>query len=215
MNLKESFRYQNYLSLMLEQTERRLYNHDNAFDIIEKHYKSKADKKEKDEDIVFDMEKEQYKVIDYIDFAQFIIDEKSHLSMEIRKAKESIPQDVDGNVMVNKSMKSLVSAIDSILLAIQKRQKASKTYAYGYRFNEEGNQIRYEYPMEKISTLDFDPSVLKIIRKKLLKQSDDNSTSIDEAMICDCVKYIPKDWFDVNTSFEEAMETFMQSKNKN
>ena len=81
----------------------------------------------------------------------------------------------------------------------------------GYRFNAEGNQIAYRCDVKRVTTINYDRKVIHAALGKLNRQADETSNRIDLCLVTSRVDYaVP---FDVNASFAEAFETYLESTN--
>lgn len=72
--------------------------------------------------------------------------------------------------------------------------------------------LLYYYDIEVISTEAFDRDSAKKLMRELLSKADKTSAEIDAAMINTTVSYTPP--FNVNDSFEDAMEAFVANKDQ-
>ena len=79
----------------------------------------------------------------------------------------------------------------------------------GYRFNAEGNQIAYRCDVKRVTTINYDRKVIHAALGKLNRQADETSNRIDLCLVTSKVDYtVP---FDVNASFAEAFETYLEN----
>ena len=78
----------------------------------------------------------------------------------------------------------------------------------GYRFNAEGNQISYRCDVKRVTTINYDRNVIRRELGKLNKASDETSAKLDLCLVTSTVDYEPP--FDVNDSFADAFERFME-----
>ena len=79
----------------------------------------------------------------------------------------------------------------------------------GYRFNAEGNQISYCCDVKRVTTINYDRKVIRSALTKLNQQADETSNRIDLCLVTSKVDYAPP--FDVNASFAEAFETYLEN----
>ena len=203
MNLKESFRYQNFLDGLMSQAEASLVNPAHAQQVIRRHNRQKFNPDAKDETEVVDAG-EFYKNDDVLRFMVRLVEERGLLSNAIGRAKASLPFDLDAAIDTNKYRQAIAVRVKHML-----RFAPSKRVERGidYKFNAEGNQIQYYYDMEIESKDNFDRDAAKSTMRTLLEESDKVSSEIDAAMINTAVEYDPP--FHVNDSFEDAMEIFL------
>lgn len=201
MNLKESYRYANYLDALFNRAMNYLLDDNFITVTIEKHLRSKVDKDASDENII---PLKQFK-IDYtpnalIEFVVDVVDEKSRLTDAIAAAKATTEINIDSSISINKLKQNFVKTLkfmDSFKTTEKQDQGAD------YRFNVNNEQVRYFYPIIKETTIDFDRNVVKKLIKKYLKDTDDVSSKLDEITINTVVDFTPK--YDVNESFEDAI----------
>ena len=73
----------------------------------------------------------------------------------------------------------------------------------GYKFNQEGNQVKYFYSIKQITSIDFDRKNIRNLIKKYAKETDDISTKLDLIEVTINVEYEPL--FDINDNFEECI----------
>ena len=202
MNLKESFRYQNFLDSKLNEARCSIGDYSHALKVTKKHLKKKANPDA--EDIVETVEVEDFVPNDtVISFMCWLIDERSKLTEAICKAKESLGFCLDAALETNKFRQASASAIKGML-----RFNSSKKVEQGrdYKFNVEGNQTPYYYEIETSIEENFDRIKSKDVMKDMITSADKTSADIDAAMINTKVDYTPM--FDVNDSFEDVIAEF-------
>ena len=205
MNLKESFRYQNFLENMLHQATGSLCVRDHAFTTVKMHHKNKANPDA--EDMEEQVETEPFSPNDeVIRFLEWIIAERLSLSEAISEAKYSIGFDLDAAIEANKFRQSVNQAIKRLLSF-----KESKKVDLGkdFKFNGEGNQMPYFYEIETVTKRAFDEANAKEVMRSIIMEADKVSAEIDAALINTQVNYEPK--FDVNDTFEDVMAEFSKA----
>lgn len=208
MNLKEAFRYQNFLDDKMSEAVIKLGNKDNVQRVTKWHLYSvanpdKADRMETSEQTY------PYSADVLFDFMKYIIEEKEKLGTAIGKAKASLHFDMDAAQSTNKFRQTLARAVTSMLsMKPQKRTEQGRDY----KFNQEGNQMMYIYDIEVTSEDDFDREYLRLETRRCLEIADEVSNQIDAAKINTQVDYTPK--FSVNTNLEEMIEVFIEEKRK-
>lgn len=203
MNLKESFRYQNFLDGLMRSAGYSIQNKDHCFEVIKHHFKSKANPEAADIDEIVEND-EFYPNDDVIAFMEWLVAEREKLTMAISKAKVSIDFDLDAAIETNKFRQSLNNSIKGML-----RNTPCKRMEQGrdYKFNVEGNQMAYLYDIEVESKDNFDRSNAKNVMRTMITKADEVSSSIDTAMINTEVDYSPR--FNVNETFEDVMAEFI------
>ena len=135
-----------------------------------------------------------------VDFAVKVLEEKEKLSLAIVTAKKTTKIDIDHSIAMNKKRQEFVSSLN-FMNGIKNRE--TKSRGTDYKFNQEGNQISYYYDIDEIITIDFDRNDIKGLIKKLTKQSDELSITLDGLLITTEVDYIPV--LDINDSLEDII----------
>lgn len=203
MNLKESFRYQNFLENMLAYAGNSLTDREHSLTITKNHFRKKANAEAEDMIETVDVG-EFFKNDDVLKFMTMLVEERSKLTNAIGKAKASIGFDLDAAIETNKFRQTVANRVKTML-----RFTASKRTERGtdYKFNVEGNQTQYYYDIEVEANEAFDRSVAKDTMRKLILEADKVSAEIDSAMINTMVEYDAP--FNVNDSFEDVMTDFL------
>lgn len=206
MNLKESFRYQNFLENMLAYAGNSLTDREHSLTITKNHLRKKANAEAEDMMETVDVG-EFFKNDDVLKFMTMLVEERSKLTNAIGKAKASIGFDLDAAIETNKFRQTVANRVKTML-----RFTASKRTERGtdYKFNVEGNQTQYYYDIEVKANEAFDRSVAKDTMRKLILEADKVSAEIDSAMINTMVKYDAP--FNVNDSFEDVMTDFLSKE---
>lgn len=203
MLLKESFRYQNFLTELIRTTTSYLCDCSVVMTTKEEHMRKKANPEAEDETIIVEKTVE-YTANDLISFIMYLLAEKEKLTIAISKAKKSVNFDVDAAV-ANNSTRQIVT--ETLSLLTKKKPSEFIKNCTGYKFNAEGNQVPYQYQAKVVSTIDFDRNKVKKLSKDLSVRADEVSTDIDKAMLEIEVDYEPE--FNVNDSYEDVIETFL------
>ena len=204
MNLKEAFRYQNYLHGLIRQTLAYLGDTRVTMKTTQEHLRKKANPNAENEKIDMSAERPiEYDANTLIDFLEYLLDTKESLTNAIAKAKVSSPYDIDGSVANNK-MRQQAAAVLSRMCGIRPTDRVR--YGTDYTFNAEGNQTQYNYEIKEVSVIDFDRAKVKAIAKRLVTESDVVSTLLDRMLVETEVEYDPR--FSVNDTYEDALETF-------
>lgn len=201
MILKEAFRYQNYLTSLFVQATGYLSREDFITTTIQKHNRTKVNPDAQDEDIVvpktFTVD---YKPNNLIDFVVKLIDEKQKLSNAIAEAKKSLDIDVDAAMSMNKTKQDFISVLRR--MASIKSSESDKE-GTSYKFNNDGDQVSYRYPVKEIKTIDYDRNVVKGLISKYKKETDEVSTERDRIDIITEVDYTPV--WEVDTPLEDIL----------
>ena len=206
MNLKESFRYQNFLENMLAYAGNSLTDREHSLTITKNHLRKKANAEAEDMMETVDVGA-FFKNDDVLKFMTMLVEERSKLTNAIGKAKASIGFDLDAAIETNKFRQTVANRVKTML-----RFTASKRTERGtdYKFNVEGNQTQYYYDIEVKANEAFDRSVAKDTMRKLILEADKVSAEIDSAMINTMVEYDAP--FNVNDSFEDVMTDFLSKE---
>ena len=202
MTLKEAFTYQNFLNEIIVKGETYLGNSGFVTSTKELHKRKAANPEVDDEEIIakkpFDVD---FDVTDVIDLVVVAIKEKESLSKAISTAKKSLDFDIDAAVSLNGKKQGFIN-----ILKMMNCQKSSESTVQGsgYRINSiDGNQTRYFYDIDKVTTIDFDRNDVKGLIKKYAKDCDDTSAKIELTMITANVDFNPR--WDMNDTFEDII----------
>lgn len=204
MNLKEAFRYQNFLDGLMQSASVSVGRRDHCLKTVKKHHcnASNPDASDFEEEVIVD---------DYIpndiviNFMLFLIDEKDVLTTAISNAKAKIGFNIDAAVEQNKFRQNAYKAIRGMLRYTPSKRIES---GYGHKFNVEGNQVQYCYDVEVEMEDTYDRVAAKSTMRRVIAAADEISSKIDEAKVNTVVDYNPP--FDVNESFEDVMESFIK-----
>ena len=205
MNLKESFRYQNFLESMLNSAGMSLVLKDHCLKVTKTHLRNKVNPDV--QDVVETVEVDAFFENDVvIAFIKWLVGEREKLTKAIGAAKASIGFDIDAAIETNKFRQTASNSIKTML-----RYMPSKRTEQGrdYKFNVEGNQMPYIYDIEVVSEEAYDKNGAKAAMRALITEADKVSADIDAALINTRVEYEPV--FDVNETFEDVMTEFLTS----
>lgn len=201
MILKEAFRYQNYLTSLFVQATGYLSREDFITTTTQKHNRTMVNPDAQNEDIVvpkvFNI---SYKPNDLIDFVVKLIDEKQKLSNAITEAKKSLDMDIDAAMSMNKFKQDFISVLRR-MAAIKPTE--SEKEGTSYKFNNDGDQVSYRYPVKEVKTIDYDRNVVKGLVSKYKKETDEISTERDRIDIMTDVDYTPV--WEVDTPLEDIL----------
>ena len=200
MILKDAFRYQNTLGLLLDKAGTWLLSEENVTEIKEKHLRSKANPKDTDEEIVCEKPTE-FNAKKMIRLYAALIEEKEKLSEAISKAKKDSKVDLDAAVSMNKVRQRAAEIMKALSV---KKAREETTTGRGHLINQEGNQTPYIYDVKRVLTIDYDRNEVKRLSKELSKKSDDLSAKVDLMLLQQQVKFSPK--FELDSSLEDAYD---------
>ena len=201
MNLKESYRYANYLDSLLRRAYTYLGNTGFVTTTVEEHLRSKSNPDVDDETIEvqkpYDVEFTPNQVIDFV---VKVLDEKEKLSDAIAKAKSTTEIDIDNAVAMNKKKQQFVGVLNEIA---DIKPSETKTTGKAYKFDINGEQKPYIYDVNRKTSINFDRNDVRKLVKKYLKETDEISSKLDLIEITTQVDIEPR--FDVNDKFEELV----------
>lgn len=208
MILKEAFRYQNFLTTLLNNAQMYLRDTTNITERKQTHLRSAANPDAADEvtiaqkNTVFDNDEITPTVI--IRFYMDILNEKENLTNAISAAKKALPVDMDAVVAMNKVRQNMISTYKTMAnLKGGERQ----TIGSDMKFNAEGNQVSYRYTVNEVTKIDYDRNLVKSLVKKLTEQADKVSAEIDMLNITTEIAHAPK--YDIDDSFEDCIVKYM------
>ena len=203
MNLKESFRYQNFLDMMMRAASASIQQRDHCLKVTKTHLRSKANPDASD--VTETVEGEVFFANDdVVAFMAWLVKEREKLTTAIGAAKASIGFDIDAAIETNKFRQTVNGSIKNML-----RYTPTKRVEQGrdYKFNVEGNQTPYIYEIEVVSEEAYDKTGAKTLMREMISKADEVSAAIDAAMINTKVAYEPV--FDVNETFDDVMTDFL------
>ncbi len=201
MNLKEAFRYQNFLDELLGTAYSYLNNKNFVVSTVETHLKSQVNPDAKDE--VIEVQKPydvEFTPNELIDFVVKVVNEKEKISNIISDAKMRTEIDIDVAIALNKKKQGFARVLQS-LSNIKSGEKVKN--ASDYKFNTDGNQVSYYYKINEVTKIDFNRNDVRGLYKKLLKETDEVSTKLDSILINTELDFNPS--WDINDSFEECV----------
>lgn len=202
MNLKESYRYSNFLENLLDSAKNYLGRDDFVTTTKEDHLRSKANKDAEDElgVVVAKQIDVDFTPNQVINFIVKVVNEKEKLFTAIADAKATTEINIDNAISLNKRKQSIISTFQ--ILANRKPKEIQIT-GRDYKFDINGEQKPYNYNINKIISIDYDRNTVKNLIKKYRKECDEISSKLDEIEITTQVNFTPL--FDVNDSFEDLV----------
>lgn len=209
MNLKEAFRYQNRLQALLDEAQGILDQDANVTRVENTYLRRKVMAEAQDETVLVAPETEYYEQItDVARFLLYLLEEKGKLFAAIRKAKDSLDLDMDSEVSLNVARQSIARTFKR-MNDLRNSEQILSNGGTGYRFNAEGNQVTYRCDVKRVTTINYDRKVIRAALSTLNRKADETSTRLDLCLVTSTVDYAPP--FDVNASFAEAFETFLNA----
>ena len=209
MNLKEAFRFQNKLQSMMADAQSILGNNGNITKVQNTYLRHKVMAEAEDETIL-DLPQTEYaqQITDIARFMLYLLEEKSRLFAAIRKAKDALDMDMDSEVSLNAARQSVARTFKR-MNDLRSSEQLLSGGGTGYRFNAEGNQISYCCDVKRVTTINYDRKVIHAALSKLNRQADETSNRLDLCLVTSKVDYtVP---FDVNASFAEAFEIYLEN----
>ena len=207
MNLKEAFRYQNKLQAFLEEAQNTLDRDSNVTRVENTYLRHKVNAEAEDETVLSIPDTEYYeRITDLTRFMLYLLDEKAALSAAIRKAKDALDIDMDGEVSLNAARQRAARTLQH-MNSLRSSEQILSNGGVGYRFNAEGNQVSYRCDVKRVTTINFDRNVIRRELAKLNQRADETSAKLDLCLVTSKVVYEPP--FDVNDGFGEAFEAFL------
>ena len=209
MNLKEAFRYQNKLQSLMDEAQMILDSDANVTKVENTYLRHKVMAEAADETIRVVSDSDYYEQITQIaQFLMYLLREKSLLFAAVRKAKNALEVDMDSEVSLNAQRQSVARTFKH-MNDLRSSERIISNGGSGYRFNADGNQVAYKCDVKRVTTINFDRNVIRKNLEKLNKAADEMSTRLDLCLVTSVVDYEPP--FDVNASFSEALDTFLES----
>ena len=208
MNIKEAFRYQNYLQKMFDRANGYITSRGNVMRKTQKHLRQKTNPDARDEEIDVtpdrDLDCSPDMVIKYI---LAIIDEMYMVDAAIAEAKAYSTFRIDAEVSKNKRTRQIVSTLRYL-----RSFKAMETVSAGtgYKFNAEGNQVAYNYDVQESLIPEFDHVAIRKLHQTLSQDADSLSDGIDRFVIDTVVPVVPA--FDISEEFQDSVESFIARK---
>ena len=149
------------------------------------------------------------RINDVVGFLLWLLSEHEKLTRAIRRTKNALKLDMDGEISLNKQRQEIASTLRE-MTGIRSSERTVVGGGRGYRFNAEGNQVAYTCDLKKVTTINFDRKLVRNATAELERRADAVSTEIDQCAINSNVDYITP--FGVNDGFDEAFEAYMAQK---
>lgn len=202
MNLKTAYRYQNYLAELMNTAKRCLSTVKTT--VTEEHQKTARYSEAQNETIVrVDERYPNVKGDAVIRLMYDVFNEQNKVTQAVSEIKRKADFDIDAEINNNKKRREF-SSILSVLTGI----KSSEVMTTGsdVKFNAEGNQVSYTYPVKRVTTINFDRDKVIGLSKKLNEEADLVSDKADEFMLTEIVNIEPK--FDIHESFDDVLAKY-------
>ena len=208
MNLKEGFRYQNFIGSMMDQLQIYVSSSDCLFETKREHKRKEANPEAEDFTEIVESDT-QISIDGAIMFMGDLLDEKIKVTEAINMAKAASDVDIDALVEGNKIRQQICTRLRSML---SKRGSKRRYMDKGYKFNAEGNQAPYYYTVEETKTPRYDRKKVRKLLDELSNKSEYISGVIDKMRVVIELNFKPR--FNVASSFEEIMESYTAVANE-
>ena len=206
MNLKEAFRFQNKLQMLMNGAQSILDNERNICKTQTTVMHKKVMPELENETTVDAAPSDYADSIDkVVEFMLYLLREQETLAKAIHDAKAKLEIDMDSEVSLN-SRRQRIAATLRHRADLRGSEQVIVNGGTGYRFNAEGNQVSYRCEAKKVTTINYNRNAVRAQVAALSKKSDDISAKLDSCMINSEVAYEPS--FDVNDSFSTVFEAF-------
>lgn len=204
MNLKEAFRYQNFLEAVLNDASTSIYSKEHCLTVKRKHLRNAVNPDVENESEIVEVD-EFFSNDDVLKLIEFAVNQKNALTEAIGETKRGLSFDLDAAIATNKYRQRACSSIRTMLSRSIPGKYTER--GAGFKFNVEGNQTTYYYDIEVTKEVAYDIDTAKKKLKEFIAKSDKVSADIDFVMVNAQVGYVPP--FDVNDSFEDIMTEFL------
>lgn len=206
MKLKEAYRYQNKLSMLISNADNYLCRRENITKVKETHLKSKANSEAEDEVKEICDRKYEIDPNKVIDLIFDLTKEKNDVSEAISKAKRENEKDIDLLVEKNKTLQRLATTYRS-LASVKASERTKEGRAY--KFNGEGNQVSYIYDIEEVTSIDYNRDKVRKMQRKLETESNETSMLIESLQLNIEVAHTAK--YDICDTFEDIIESLVEA----
>ena len=207
MNLKEAFRYQNFLERTMRNATMAAKRSDVTTTTTKVHARRKAHAEAADETETVESEV-AYDANHIFALMAKLIQAREDLSQAIFQAKVKAASetvtgiDIDAMSETNKFRQLAATAMRDAMNIAKPGKHVEKGTAYC--FNAEGNQTSYTYDVEVTTEVLFDRKAVQSDIQKILQEADTCSTIIEKTHVDTEVDFKPP--WPVNATFDEVME---------
>lgn len=200
---QEAYRYQKFLSQMIQSAEYYLYKKEFVTTVEQYHERKKSNPDAENETVQKENPTKSsvdFSVNDLLRFIPELLEEKENLSIAINKAKNTTEIDIDASLSMNKQKQEFIRVLNDM----NSKKSCEKTITgKGYKFNVNNEQVPYIYDVVEKTTIDFDRNTVKALIKKYSKETDHVSTMLDRIVLTTQVDFDPK--YDINDTLEELL----------
>ena len=208
MNLKDAFRWQNKLQSFLDEANGILSDEDNVTR-VQKTYLRKKVMAEAENETVLESPATEFAghITEMTGFLLYLLEEKGRLSAAIREAKTRLPIDLDSETGLNACRQTAARTLHRMAL-LRSEEVVQPNGGYGYRFNNDGDQVAYKCDVKRVTTIDFNRNAVRSRAAALDRRAEEVSAALDKCVVNGTVEYEAP--FGGSDSFAEAFETYRQ-----
>ena len=212
MNLKDAFRAQNKLQAVMDEASCILQDDGNILKVATTHLRSKVVPDEPDALIENTAPSEYAEHINEVAaFLMEMLAQRERLSAAIRKAKATLPIDMDSETGLNRARQTLADTFRR-MCALRSSEVVLAGAGTGYRFNGEGNQVSYRCDAKRVTTINFNRTRVRGMATELGRKSDEMSAALDKCLVNTQVDYeLP---FEMNDSFDVILSDFIERQKR-
>lgn len=217
MNLKNAFRYSNFLTEQISQLQSLTYASKNYTTTKVTSFKSKAIKDEEDTVEILEVDRDfDCKINDIYFIILYLISEKTKLetAIALAKSENKIDWKINGKEVDLDTAVSYNRATRKTIETFSKFEKLTstteKTKGSDYTFNINNEQVVYRFDVERVVEIDYDKDIIKAKNKKLRSEVDNISDAIDAFMLKNIVNFEAK--YDINSSTQDIIEAYLETK---
>ena len=202
MNLKEGFRYQNFIGKMMSELQYYMADSDCLFETKKVHKRKEANPEAEDFTEIVESDTE-VSISGAITFMKDLLEERIKLTEAINMAKAAADVDIDALVEGNKIRQQMCERLRTML---SKRGSKRNYMDKGYKFNAEGNHVPYFYKVEETKTPRFNRKKVRVLLDELNAKSEYVSSLVDKLRINVELNFKPS--FNAASTFDEIMELY-------
>lgn len=211
MNLKDAFRYQNYLTKICDGALNVMLDPKYHVKYTKLHKRSEAVKDAEDFVEITENYPGSYTINDYVDFVCFLVLEKNNLSTAISEAKKKSTFSIDAALDVNKMIRSVALRLESVIRSSKSQENISNSNKVktgtGYVFNSEGNQTPYTYTIESSCEIAYDIEKVSNTFKTISMMANHYSDEVDRNIINTEVDYDPP--FQLTDDLDDCLKKYL------
>ena len=167
MNLKDAFRAQNKLQVLMDEASCILQDRDNILKVTTTHLRSKVMPEAQDA-VVEDVAPSEYAghINQVAAFLMTMLAEREKLSAAICAAKAKLPLEMDSETGLNRARQNLADTFRRMSV-LRNSEVVIANGGSGYRFNGEGNQVSYRCDAKRVTTINFDRNKIRWAARRM------------------------------------------------